>query len=57
MSALSKEVGMATLLQCHVIVIATTGTFSATVRKYAGQVNQTTGFQVVLVTGQWSTLT
>jgi hypothetical protein len=50
-SALSKEVGMATLLQCHVVVIATTGTFSDTVRKYAHQVNQTTGFQVVLVDG------
>jgi hypothetical protein len=50
-SALSKEVGMATLLQCHVIVIATTGTFTDTVGKYARQVNQTTAFQVVLVGG------
>jgi hypothetical protein len=46
---LSKEVGMATLLQCSVIVIATTGTVSSTVKKYADQVIRTTPFQVVLV--------
>ncbi|KUH94669.1 hypothetical protein AU189_17740 [Mycolicibacterium acapulense] len=50
-SVLSKEVGMATLLQCHVIVIATTGSFTETVRKYARQVNQTTALQVVLLHG------
>jgi hypothetical protein len=49
--ALSKEIGMATLLQCNVIVIATTGTVSSTVKKYADQVITTTPFQVVLVEG------
>lgn len=48
-SALSKEIGMATLLRCNVIVIATTGTFSSTVMKYAEQVITTTSFQVVLI--------
>lgn len=48
-SVLSKEIGMATLLQCNVIVIATTGFFSTTVRTYAEQVVTTTAFQVVLI--------
>lgn len=45
---LAKEVGMATLLQAHVIVIATTGTVSKTVTTYAQRVSETTPFQVVL---------
>jgi len=45
---LAKEVGMATLLQAHVIVIATTGTFTGTVVSYAQRVTETTPFQVVL---------
>ena len=48
-AVLSKEIGMATLLQCDVIVIATTGSFSSTVRKYADQVIANTPFQVVLI--------
>lgn len=49
---LAKEVGMATLLQAHVIVIATTGSFSAVVETYAERVGRTTPFQVVLVNGE-----
>jgi hypothetical protein len=45
---LAKEVGMATLLQAQVIVIATTGTVSKTVVTYAQRVTETTPFQVVL---------
>jgi hypothetical protein len=45
---LAKEVGMATLLQSQVIVIATTGTVSKTVITYAERVSETTPFQVVL---------
>jgi hypothetical protein len=45
---LAKEVGMATLLQAHVVVIATTGTFTGTVVNYAQRVSETTPFQVVL---------
>ncbi len=48
---LAKEVGMARLLQSHVIVIATTGSFSKTVRTYAERLSETTPFQVVLVDG------
>src|SRR6202021_2705349 len=46
---LAKEVGMATLLQAQVIVIATTGTFTPTLESYAHRVSQTTPFQVILV--------
>jgi hypothetical protein len=46
---LAKEVGMATLLQAQVIVIATTGTFTRTVTTYAARVTETTPFQVILV--------
>ena len=49
---LSKELGIATLLQAQVIVIVTTGKFTTTVRKYASRVTETTQFQVVLVDGQ-----
>ncbi len=48
---LAKEVGMATLLQAQVIVIATTGKPSKTVRTYAERVSLTTPFQVVLIDG------
>jgi hypothetical protein len=48
---LAKEIGMATLLQAHVIVIATTGTVSKTVDVYADRVSATTPFQVVLIQG------
>lgn len=46
---LAKEIGMATLLQAHVVVVATTGRFSDTVVTYAARVTQTTSFQVVLL--------
>lgn len=46
---LAKEVGMATLIQAQVIVIATTGAFTSTVESYARRVNETTPFQVILV--------
>ncbi|MGH9076152.1 MAG: restriction endonuclease [Acidimicrobiales bacterium] len=46
---LAKEVGMATLLQAQVIVIATTGTVSKTVTTYAKRVCETTPYQVALV--------
>jgi len=49
---LAKEVGMATLLQANVIVLATTGGFSKTVVTYAQRVGETTPFQVVLVDGE-----
>lgn len=48
---LAKEIGMATLLQAQVVVIATTGTFSEPVRTYAKRISETTAFQVVLVDG------
>jgi hypothetical protein len=48
---LAKEIGMATLLQAQVIVIATTGTVSRTVLAYAQRVSETTAFQVVLAQG------
>jgi hypothetical protein len=49
---LAKEVGMATLLQAQVIVIATTGSVSKTVVAYASRVTETTPFQVVLIDGK-----
>ncbi len=48
-SVLAKEVGMATLLQAQVIVIATTGQVSSTFRTYADRVSENTPFQVILV--------
>jgi hypothetical protein len=47
---LAKEVGMATLLQAQVVVIATTGSFTGPAFTYADRVNETTQFQVILVT-------
>jgi hypothetical protein len=49
---LAKEVGMATLLQAQVIVIATTGAFTGPVFTYADRVSETTPFQVILVTAK-----
>lgn len=51
-TVLAKEVGMATLLQAHVIVIATTGIVSKTVSAYARRITETTPFQVVLIDGK-----
>jgi hypothetical protein len=46
---LAKEVGMATLLKAHVVVMVTTGEFSSTVETLAREVASTTPLQVVLV--------
>jgi hypothetical protein len=48
---LAREIGMATILRAHVIVIATTGRFSNLVSVYAQRVTETTQFQVVLING------
>lgn len=50
-SALAKEVGMAVLLKAHVVVIVTTGKFSAPVRTYANELAAGGGLQAVLVDG------
>jgi hypothetical protein len=50
-SVLAREIGMATLLQAQVVVIATTGRFTSTLKTYAERVSETTPFQVVLVDG------
>ena len=48
---LAREVGMAVLLQAHVIVMITMGGFSATIRQHADQIERTTALQVVLIDG------
>ena len=48
---LAKEVGMATLLKAHVVVIVTTGKFASTVRDYARKAAEDTAFQVILLDG------
>ena len=50
-AALAKEIGMAVLLNAHVVVLVTTGAFSSTVIEYADQIGITTPLQVVLVPG------
>lgn len=52
LSELAKEVGMAVLLKAHVIVMVTTGRFSASVDGYARTLAETTPLQVVLVDGE-----
>lgn len=49
LGVLAKELGMATLLKAQVVVIVTTGTFAATVSKFARQAAETTAIQVVLL--------
>jgi len=49
---LAKEVGMATLLHGHVIVMVTTGAFSSSVTTYAAELSTTTALQTVLVDGR-----
>lgn len=49
LSDLAKEVGMCVLLKAHVIVMITTGWFSAELRFYAESLAATTLHQVVLV--------
>lgn len=46
---LAKEVGMATLLKGHVVVLVTTGTFRKTVADYARGLAETTPLQAVLI--------
>ena len=48
---LAREVGMAVLLQAHVIVMITMGGFSATIHQHADQIERTTALQVVLIDG------
>lgn len=52
LSALAKELGMATLLHAHVIALVTTGDFRGSVRKYADQLARESSLQVVLVSGK-----
>lgn len=49
---LAKEVGMATLMHAHVIVMVTTGRFANTLIGYANQLSATTPLQVILLDGQ-----
>jgi len=49
LSALAKEVGMATLLRGHVVVMVTTSTFKSTVITYANQLAATSALQVILL--------
>lgn len=51
LSDLAKEIGMATMLNGHVVVMVTTGRFAASVQRYAQEVMRTTPLQVVLVDG------
>lgn len=46
---LAREVGMATLLRAHVIVIVTTGTFTRPALDYAHELTLNTPLQVILV--------
>lgn len=48
---LAREVGMATLLRAHVVVMVTTGRFSAPVAHYAMELASSGPLQVVLVDG------
>jgi len=48
---LAKEIGMATLLKAHIVVMVATGEFASTVEHFARQVAETTPLQVVLVPG------
>jgi hypothetical protein len=50
-AALAKEVGMAVLLKAHVVVMVTTGKFSASVHSYANELAATGSLQAVLVDG------
>lgn len=51
LSDLAKEVGMATLLHGHVIVMVTTGAFASSVTDYAEELARTSALQVVLMDG------
>lgn len=49
---LAKEVGLASLVSAHVIVLVTTGRFVETVEEYAREVAETTHLQVVPIDGR-----
>lgn len=51
LSDLAKELGMATLLKGHVVVMVTTGRFAKSVRAYADEMMRTGTLQVILVDG------
>lgn len=51
LSALAKEIGIATLLRAHVVVVVSTGTFSRDLKEFALQTERTTPLQVVLLSG------
>ena len=52
LSDLAKEVGMATLMKAHVILLVTTGTFAPTVEEYARELALGTHLQAVLISGR-----
>jgi hypothetical protein len=49
LSEVAKEVGMATVLRAHIILIVTTGAFAKSVRPFARQVVEVLPLQVVLI--------
>ena len=48
-SALAKEIGMAVIYRAQVILIITTGVFTATVHVHARQLAETSGLQAILI--------
>lgn len=52
LNALAKEVGLATLLRAHLVVIATTGKFGRTVQEFADELTRTSWLQVLLMDGE-----
>jgi hypothetical protein len=48
---LAKEIGMATLLRAHVVVMVTRGTFSRDLYEHARKAAENTHLQVVLING------
>ena len=51
-SALAKEIGMATLLKANVILMISTGEFTSTVKQQATLLSETTNFQAILIDGK-----
>jgi hypothetical protein len=48
-AALAKEVGMAVIYRAQVVLLITTGEFTATVRQHARQIAETSGHQAILI--------
>lgn len=48
-SALAKEVGMAVIYRAQVILLVTTGEYTATVKQHARQLAETSGHQAILI--------